>query len=52
MQSCLANEFEYRNFDTSVAKFVRLGHIETTEHWRQTAFIPNGLAVDRDNGSA
>jgi len=45
-----AREFKYGEFKTSVAKYVRAGHVQTTRHWRQgQRFIPNGLKRDAEN---
>jgi hypothetical protein len=41
----LADSFHYDNFSTSVAKFVRKGHVQTDKHWRSQQFVPNGLAT-------
>ena len=41
----LASSFHYDNFSTSVAKFVRKGHVQTDKHWRSQQFVPNGLAT-------
>lgn len=41
----LADEFDYRDFRRSVAKFVRKGHVQTGKHWMHGRRIePNGLA--------
>lgn len=41
----IAENFHYRNFKDSVAKFVRDGHIQTTKHWMHGQPVrPNGLA--------
>jgi hypothetical protein len=39
----LADSFHYNNFNTSVAKFVRKGHVQTDKHWRHSALVPNTL---------
>jgi hypothetical protein len=40
----LASEFKYGDFKTSVAKWVRAGHVQTTKHWRAgQRFTPNQL---------
>jgi len=40
----LADAFTYREFKTSIAKYVRKGHVQTTKHWRAgRAFTPNEL---------
>lgn len=38
----LVDAFHYRNFKTSVAKYVRKDHITTDDHWRRT-WKPNSL---------
>lgn len=39
------DSFKYGEFKSSVAKFVRPGHVQTTKHWRAgRAFTPNELA--------
>lgn len=41
----IADSFKYGDFKSSVAKFVRANHVQTTKHWRQgRRFIPNELA--------
>lgn len=39
----LADSFHYNDFSTSVAKFVRKGHVQTDKHWRTQEFVPNIL---------
>jgi RNA ligase len=40
----LAGSFKYSEFKSSVAKFVRAGHVQTTKHWRAGRhFTPNKL---------
>ncbi len=40
----LAASFTYSQFKSSVAKYVRKGHVQTTKHWRAgRQFTPNGL---------
>jgi len=39
----LADDFKYEDFGTSVAKFVREGHVTTDTHWRHQQLIQNGL---------
>ena len=41
----LADSFHYDNFSTSVAKFVRKGHVQTDKHWRSQKFVPNQLSL-------
>jgi hypothetical protein len=43
----VADSFSYGEFKTSIAKFVRPGHVMTTRHWRAgRSFTPNDLAKD------
>jgi hypothetical protein len=39
----LSKEFEYENFDRSVAKYVRENHVQTDKHWMHQKVIPNRL---------
>lgn len=39
----LANDFHYRMFRRSVAKYVRKGHVQTDDHWKNQAVVPNKL---------
>jgi len=40
-----ADSFTYAQFKTSIAKFVRAGHVQTTKHWRAgRALNPNKLS--------
>lgn len=39
----LANSFAYDDFGTSVAKYVRKGHVQTDKHWRHQEIVPNRL---------
>ena len=39
----LANSFSFENFETSVAKWVRKGHVVTDDHWMFKKIIPNEL---------
>lgn len=41
----LADEFKYKDFNKSVAKWVRKDHIETDEHWMYSKIIPNKLKI-------
>jgi len=41
----LANEFEYKSFRKSVAKFVRKNHVQTHAHWRNSEVIPNNFII-------
>lgn len=40
----LADSFAYEDFGTSVAKWVRPGHVQTDEHWMHGTIVPNQLA--------
>lgn len=40
----LARGFTYREFKTSVAKFVRENHVQTNKHWMNQAVVPNRLS--------
>lgn len=40
----LAQSFSYTDFGTSVAKFVRKGHVTTSKHWTSEKRVPNVLA--------
>jgi len=39
----LADSFHYDKFGTSVAKWVRPGHVQTDKHWRHQQIIPNKI---------
>jgi hypothetical protein len=40
----VADSFTFSQFKSSIAKYVRAGHVQTTKHWRAgRAFTPNGL---------
>lgn len=39
----LADSFKFEDFDTSLAKFVREGHVTTSNHWMNEKIIPNIL---------
>lgn len=39
-----AEAFNYAEFTSSVAKWVRKGHVQTSTHWMQQEVIPNRLA--------
>lgn len=42
----LADQFHYGQFKTSVAKYVRVGHVQTAKHWRAgRVLVPNKLTV-------
>jgi hypothetical protein len=36
-------EFDLADFGRRVRKYVRAGHVQTTEHWAHAAVVPNGL---------
>lgn len=35
--------YNYTDFNNNVAKFVRKGHVQTDQHWMQSAIVPNEL---------
>lgn len=39
----VASSFSYRLFRRSVVKYVRENHVQTNEHWKRGAIVPNGL---------
>lgn len=39
----LYNEFRYEEFERSVAKYVRRGHVQTDKHWMYRKVTPNKL---------
>ena len=39
----VADTFSYEDFSDNVAKFVRLGHVQTDSHWMHAEIVPNGL---------
>jgi len=39
----LTRSFSYREFRTSVAKFVRQDHVQTNKHWMHQTVVPNQL---------
>ena len=39
----LSDPFAYNEFNQSVAKFVRKGHVQTDKHWRHQQITPNSL---------
>lgn len=39
----LSSSFTYEEFGSSVAKFVRRGHVQTDEHWREKPVEANGV---------
>lgn len=39
----VADGFHQRDFSKCVAKYVRAGHVQTTNHWRASALVPNEL---------
>lgn len=40
----LADRFHFDDFGTSLAKWVRKGHVQTDQHWMFAEIVPNGLA--------
>ena len=41
----LADSFKFEDFNTSIAKWVRKGHVQTDEHWMFKKVIPNKLKL-------
>ena len=41
----VADGFNYNEFDTHVAKWVRAGHVQTDKHWMHQTVQPNKLKV-------
>lgn len=39
----LADAFSFDDFRTSIAKWVRKGHVQTTQHWMHAEIVPNRL---------
>jgi hypothetical protein len=39
----LADGFKYEDFGLSIAKMVRIGHVNTSNHWMNEKVIPNKL---------
>jgi hypothetical protein len=39
----LASSIKRDNWDTEVGKFVRKGHVQTSQHWMTEVIVPNGL---------
>lgn len=39
----LSNEFMFSEFQKSVVKWVRKGHVQTDSHWMNKVIIPNGI---------
>lgn len=39
----LDGSFSYTDFDKSVAKYVRKGHVQTDDHWMHRPVVPNKL---------
>lgn len=44
----LASEFTLDEFQTSVVKYVRRGHLQTDEHWMNSVVVPNGLLTNNN----
>lgn len=40
----VAGNFRFEEFATSVAKYVRKGHVQTDSHWKHQKIVPNCLA--------
>ena len=44
----LADSFKYEEFSTSVAKWVRKGHVQTDKHWMHSEIEPNKLKPSKN----
>jgi len=42
----LTDRFAYEDFPSSLAKWVRAGHVQTDQHWMYTEITPNQLAEE------
>ena len=45
----LEDGFDYNDFDKSVTKYVRSGHVQTDKHWMESEIIANSLAATTKN---
>ena len=45
----LAESFAYRDFSSSLAKWVRKGHVQTDQHWMFAEVVPNRLAIEESS---
>lgn len=43
----LANSFPFEDFEKSMAKWVRAGHVDTDDHWMYKKIVPNELKPAR-----
>lgn len=41
----LKDAFDYKDFDKSVVKWVRKGHVQTEKHWMQSEIIKNSMKI-------
>ena len=41
----IADSFHYEDYSKYSVKYVRLGHVQTNEHWMTKKVIPNGLKI-------
>ena len=44
----IADRFQAEDFGRSLAKFVRKGHVQTSDHWLDEAIVPNQLKGPND----
>jgi len=44
----LADSFRFEDFDQSMGKWVRNGHVQTDQHWMHAPIVPNGLSNEND----
>ena len=42
----IVERFAFTSFETSLAKWVRKGHVQTDQHWMFAEVVPNGLKTD------
>lgn len=42
----LTDSFDYKDFSTSIAKYVRKNHIQTGQHWSNSEIIKNNLGKE------
>ncbi len=47
----LADAFPYAAFRRSVAKVVRMGHVQTDQHWMHAPVVRNGLRAESGRGT-
>lgn len=45
----VADSFKYSDFKSSIAKFVRVGHVQSSHHWRHKRIVQNSLEGFNDS---